>query len=396
MEKSVSKMLNTTAVEIPQSGIRVIKDMSDGLSDVIHLEIGQPDFSVSPHVIVAAQEAQGLGYSGYCANIGLEGPRQAFCARMKCDHSIDISAEQVTTTVGANGGLFNIFAAVVERGDEVLVPDPGYPNYSSAIALLGGVVVPYPLAISDNDMFFLDIDAMEKRITPKTKAIILNSPSNPTGWVATSEEIKEIVALVAKYGVYLISDEAYDHFVYTEGGHVSPLQYTMDDHIIGVYSCSKTYAMPGWRVGFTVSSPDLAKLFAKLQETYCGNTSTISQKAAEAALSGPQDCVTVMQKAYADRLQATMQCCDALGIEFRKPSGAFYMLLKVPSDVQRISSQLHAQKLVTETGVAVAPGSAFGMRGEEYLRISLCKDAATIEEGLYRMNTYFQNHPLKG
>lgn len=383
------KELNRVAVDIPQSGIRKIKDLADRQPNVIHLEIGQPDFSVAPHIAQAAKDAVELGFSGYCSNSGLESTRIACTEQLHMDHDIIVDPKEVTITVGAMGGLFNSLLTVIQPGDEVLVPDPGYPNYISTISMLGGKPISYAIRMEPLQGCKLDISDIRNKITRKTKALIMNSPSNPTGWVASKEEVLALLEIAEQEGLYVISDEAYDHFVYTDEGHISPLQFSREENIIGVYSCSKTYAMPGWRVGFSVSSVKIAKIFAKLQEGYCSSTSVVSQKAAEIAMSGPQDIVVAMKETYRKRLLAVIKLCNELGLDVVVPQGSFFMMLKIPEGNYGSPDQL-AVNLVIRAGVAVAPGSSFGSNGAGYFRISLCQKLEVIQEGIRRIHNYFK------
>lgn len=381
------KELNFAAESMPRSGIRVLLDEADKIGDVLHLEIGQPDFPTPAHIIEAATQAAYEGYTGYTPNAGYMSLREAFAARLKNDHGLDIPAERVVVSVGAMGALFNAFCVTVAPGDEVLIPDPGYPNYYMPVQLLGARAVPYPLEAAPSG-FSINPEVLRSLITERTKVIIVNSPSNPTGLVECGETLQKIVELAQEHGLYIISDEAYDHIIF-DGTHLSPLLYDDNGCVIATYSCSKTYSMTGWRVGFVVSPPAITPVITKLQEAYISCAPSVSQKAAEAALNGPQDCVKEMVEVYCRRRQTAMDLCDELGIDYIRPKGAFYLMVALP-EAARHDSMGFALRLVKEARVAVAPGVTFGLKGEGYVRLSLCSSEETIREGLMRLAAVYQ------
>ena len=379
------KEINPIVNNMPRSGIRVILDEANKYENVLHLEIGQPNFPTPDHIINAAHQAALEGYTGYTPNAGYDSLRESFSKRIKLDHGINVSSDQVVVAAGAMGALFNAFGTLLSAGDEVLIPDPGYPNYVMALQLLNTKAVPYPLGYTHAG-YFIDVDAIRSKITKKTKAIVLNSPSNPTGLVVDKDSIKHILELSSQYGLYVISDEAYDHIIF-QGSHISPLQYDdVCENVVAIYSCSKTYAMTGWRIGFVVASSEICQLMAKLQEAYVSCAPSISQKAAEVALEGPQECVEMMNASYMHRRDIAMQLCDDLGIKYVRPNGAFYLMISLPDSVRENSMQF-SLNLVRESRLAVAPGITFGAQGEGFIRIALCAGEETITEGLKRLSS---------
>ncbi len=381
------KDLNFAAQNMPRSGIRVILDEANKVGNVLHLEIGQPDFPTPTHIIEAATKAAYDGYTGYTPNAGYPSLREAFATRLKSDYGLNLSAEQVVVSGGAMGALFNAFCTTLSPGDEVLLPDPGYPNYVMTVQLLGARFIPYPLDVTPSG-YSLNYEAIRSRITERTKVIVINSPSNPTGLVARGEVLQELVKLAQAYGLYILSDEAYDHIIF-EGAHVSPLSFDESGCVIATYSCSKTYSMTGWRVGFTVASPTIAPIATKLQEAYISCAPSVSQKAAEAALNGPQTCVTEMVATYHRRRQVALDLCSKLGIQCIPPKGAFYLMIALP-EAAKSDSMGFALRLVKEAQLAVAPGVTFGTKGEGQVRLSLCSSEETICEGLKRLATVYQ------
>jgi aspartate aminotransferase/aminotransferase len=370
--------LNQAAVNMPRSGIRVILDEANKLENVIHLEIGQPDFPTPPHIIEAAMRAAYDGYTGYTPNAGYSQLRDAFANRLNIDSHLNVSSNQITVTAGAMGALFNAFCAFISPGDEVLIPDPGYPNYYMPIGMLGGKAIPYPLLLDDE--FPIRADMISPLITRFTKVIVINSPSNPSGSVINESELIKILELANKNGLKIISDEAYDHILF-EGQHISPLKYSDSSSIVAIYSCSKTYSMTGWRVGFLVTSPNLAPLMSKLQEMYISCAPSISQKAAEAALNGPQTCVRDMVNVYQKRKDISLELCNTLNVKYVKPKGAFYLMIKLP-ECEKANSMQFALGLLKSQKVAVAPGITFGGHGEGFVRVSLCANQDVICSGL--------------
>lgn len=380
------KALNYAAESMPRSGIRVILDEASKLTDVLHLEIGQPDFPTPAHIVEAAARAAAEGYTTYTPNAGYPSLRSAFADRMKSDHDLEISPEQVVVSVGAIGGLFNAYCATIAPGDEVLIPNPGYPNYYMPAQLLGGKAVPYPLDAAPTG-FSINPETIRSLITERTKVIVINSPSNPTGLVESGKTLQKIVELAQEFGLYIISDESYDHIVFNEP-HISPLKYDKNGCVIAIYSCSKTYSMTGWRIGFVVSPPAITPVVTKLQEVYVACASSVSQKAAEAALLGPQDCVASMVEVYRKRRQLATDLCDKLGIRYIQSKGAFYLMVALP-EAEKHDSMSLALRLVREARLAVTPGITFGTKGEGYFRLSLCCSEEIISEGLNRLSSVY-------
>jgi aspartate/methionine/tyrosine aminotransferase len=378
------KILNPAAEFMTRSGIRLILDEASNYKDVLHLEIGQPDLPTPPHIVEAAVKAARGGFTGYTPNAGYLSLRQAFARQLSVEQGIDVHPEQIVVTVGAMGGIFSGMCATLAPGDEVLVPDPGYPNYSMAVGLLGGRAVAYHLRKTSR--FLLDIDEIRTRITPQTKLIVINSPSNPTGTVIGERDLLDLAELVNSRGLYLLSDEAYDHVIF-EGKHISPIKYDEMGRVISVYSCSKTYSMTGWRVGFTVSTAQTAATITKLQEAFVACASSISQKAAEAALSGPQQCVEDMCKIYRTRRDLALDLCRRLGLQSITPAGTFYLMIELPA-AEKSDSLKFALQLIKYGRVAVAPGGTFGRRAEGFIRVSLCASEEVLKEGLSRIAGY--------
>lgn len=378
------KERNLAAERMPRSGIRVILDEAHRLGgEILHLEIGQPDLATPAHVIEAAHQAALDGDTGYTPNAGYPSLRAAFADRLSEEQQLAIRPEQVVVSVGAMGAMFAAFCALVSPGDEVLIPDPGYPNYHMPVSLLGATGVPYPLEPANG--FAVTAETIRDRISDRTKLIILNSPSNPTGEVIAAGTLEKIIDLARERGIYVLSDEAYDHVVF-QGKHCSSLRFDNSGCVVSIFSCSKTYSMTGWRVGFSVSASPLAEILTKLQEMFVSCAPSVSQRAAEAALRGPQDCVLEMLATYRKRRELALHRCEELGLTCIVPKGAFYLMVELPRD--ETDSMDFALRLVRERRVAVAPGITFGEKGNRFVRLSLCASETTISEGLARLAEY--------
>jgi len=377
------KPLASAALKMPRSGIRVILDMAAQLPGVIHLEIGQPDFPTPEHITAAALQAAQQGFTKYTPNAGLLSLREAIAEKVRRENGLEASVENVVVTTGGMGGLYAAFTAVLEPGDEVLIPDPGYPNYTMLTQLCRAQAVYYPLDAATG--FQPCLETLSRLITPRTKALVVNSPSNPTGSVIPKEGMAALVALAREHDLYLISDECYEKIVF-DARHVSPGSLDKDGRVLSLFSFSKTYAMTGWRVGYAVVSPEIAAIFVKLQEATVACTSSVSQKAAEAALQGPQDCIEIMVNAYRRRRDRAIAILQRHGLATYVPQGAFYLLVDISGCGS--GSEGFAQNLLAQEKVAVAPGRTFGPSGDRYIRVSLAAHEDELETGLERLCRY--------
>jgi aspartate aminotransferase/aminotransferase len=279
------------------------------------------------------------------------------------------------------GAIAAVFGAVVEPGDEVLLPDPGWPNTRLMLAWVGARGVFYPCAAADG--FQPDLEALAGLITPRTKLLLINSPNNPTGAVYPAETIARLVDLAQRHNLWLLSDECYDQII-LDGSWTSPASLAPDDpRIASVYTFSKSYSMTGWRIGYVAGSAELIDTATKVLESNSSCVSTISQVAAEAALDGPQDCVTEMVGAYRHRRNVVVDILREAEMLVSEPTGAFYCM----ADISR--SHMHARdfvfRLLREKGVSVAPGSAFGDVAVDAVRISLASSDTDLREGVGRL-----------
>ena len=350
------------------------------LPDAIRLEIGDPDFRTPAHVIDAAAEAARAGFTHYSPGIGLPSLRELVAEKVSARNGLACEPTQVAITTGACGGIHSGLLALLDPGDELLIPDPGWTTYVPMARAAGVVPVPYPLDRSRG--FGLDFAAVAARVGPRTRAVVVNSPGNPTGTLVSREELAELTALAERHALWVLSDECYEELVF-EGEHVSTAAIGGTDRVVSFFSFSKSYAMTGWRVGYAVASPDVARLLAKAQEPVVSSASTISQKAAEAALSGPQDVVAEMREAYRRRRDAALAVLEGAAVPHVRPQGAFYLMVDV-SAAGRPAPEF-AKELLLERRVAVVPGDAFGAGGAGMVRVSLAAAEDAVTTGVGRL-----------
>jgi aspartate/methionine/tyrosine aminotransferase len=371
--------LAASAASLPRSAIREMGRLAARYPDAIRLEAGDPDFTTPEHIIAAAAGSARAGFTKYTPSAGLPTLREQIHEKVRARNGIECDVDQVIVTTGGCGGLFTSLACLIDPGDEVLVPDPGWANYRPIVHLVGGAVVGYPLLAAGGEA--PDLDAVESRIGQRTKAILVNTPGNPTGAVLSRETLAGLAQIASRHGLWIVSDECYEEIVF-EGEHVSMATLVDPERVVSVFSFSKSYAMTGWRVGYVVAPPALATVLGPVQEPVVGNAASVSQKAAEAALEGPQDCVATMRDAYRTRRDAAVTRLDAAGVGYMRPSGAFYLMV----DVSPAGDSLgFASRLLQQQHVSVVPGSAFGPAGEGMVRISLSAQPALIEAGLDRL-----------
>lgn len=367
--------------DMKRSGIREIMDLAAQRADVLHLEVGQPDFATPAHIVEAACAAANQGYTTYTANKGLLEVRESITAKLKRDNGLDVSADDVVITCGAVNALFESLVAIVSPGDAILLPDPGWPNYEMMADTLSARVSRYPLLPDQG--FIPDLERLDALAAdPGVKVLIINSPGNPTGAVFPREVMEALVEIARRHDVYLISDECYEQIVF-EGEHVSPGSLDHDGRVLSVFSMSKSYAMTGWRMGYVTGESSLIELVAKVQEPVVSCATAVSQKAGQAALEGDQSCVREMTASYRARRDMVVDLLRAGGLMIDEPHGAFYILADISS--ASMDSYAFARRLVAEKGVAVAPGLTFGPSGAGMVRLSLATSTDHLRTGTERL-----------
>ncbi len=349
------------------SGIREVFEAAG--PDAINLGLGQPDFSAPAHVHQAAIDAIESGIAdGYTFNRGIDGLREAIRTKHKRDNGIDLPDGSVIVTAGGSEALHIALEAHVDPGQEVLFPDPGFVSYDALTRIGGGRPKPIPL----RDDLTLDPAAIEEAITEQTAAFIINSPANPTGAVQSPEDMREFARIADEHDVLCISDEVYEHIIF-DGEHVSPMHHAESDNVMIVHSCSKTFSMTGWRIGWVFADPSRVEQMLKVHQYAQACASAPAQYAAEAALTGPTDVVDEMVEAFERRRSIVVDGLQDLGLEVPTPKGAFYVMPKVPD------GWIDA---VLERGVIVVPGEAFGEAGTGYARISYATDDEKLIQAL--------------
>ncbi|MCQ1528733.1 pyridoxal phosphate-dependent aminotransferase [Lutispora saccharofermentans] len=377
--------LSQIAMRYPASGIRKMFDLAEQYDDVIKLTVGEPNFDTPANIKEAAKKAIDEGFTHYAPNAGLKELREAIANRYS-KYSKDYTYENVMVTVGGMEAISLCLLATVNPGDEVIVPDPCFPNYFGQIMIFGAKPVSVPV-YEEND-FNIKAEDIEKAITPKTKAILLNSPSNPLGSVISKEEIVKIAKIAEKYDLLVYSDEVYDQIIFDNIKYFSMAQIPeVRDRVLIINSFSKSHAMTGWRVGYVVGSKNIISNMPKLQEGIVSCIPTFTQKAAIEALSGPQDSVRQMVKDYARRRDIVIDGLNNIpGISCKKSPGSFYAFPNIKSFGK--SSQEFAEELVREAGVVAVPGSAFGSMGEGYLRIVFANSDENLKEAVRRIGEH--------
>ena len=373
-------------LETPHSGIRRMLEHARDVDSPVMLINGDPNFTTPAHIIDGAAEAARAGATGYSPGDGLVPLRDEIVAKLRRVNGIEVGRDQVCVTTGACGGLYTTFMVLVGPGDEVLVPVPGWSNYAAILHVLNGKAVPYPLRPDAG--WTLDADALEAAITPRTRAILLNSPSNPTGSVEGAEALRRVLDIAERHALWIVSDEAYDELVF-DAPATSIASLGGADRVISIFTFSKSYAMTGWRVGYVAGPATFVRQLGLHQEPVVSCASTISQNAALVALRGPQDCVTTMVSAYSDRRAMAAEILTAGGVPFVNPQGAFFLMVDVrPSG---LDSWTYALRALRELGVGTVPGAAFGLRGEGFLRVTLAASDEAIAEGLRRLTSAYSD-----
>ncbi|MXV78585.1 pyridoxal phosphate-dependent aminotransferase [Candidatus Poribacteria bacterium] len=352
--------------------------------DIIHLEIGQPDFTTPMNVCEAAFKAMKDGHTGYCPSAGLPEFREVVAQHISETRKINIHPDEVTVTPGAKPIIFFTILALVDDGDEVIYPEPGFPVYESVIDFIGGKAIPLPLR--EEVDFRFRIEDLVDSITDRTKLLILNSPQNPTGGTLTASDLTAIAELAQQHRFYILTDEVYSRLLY-EGTHQSILSLPgMKEQTILIDGHSKTYAMTGWRLGYGVAPREIADKITRLTINSNSCTATFTQIAGIEALTGPQTFVTQMVNEFQKRRDVIVDGLNAInGIKCVKPLGSFYVFPNVTE--LPLSCEEMADYLMDEVGVALLPGTAFGKFGDGYLRLSYANSLENIENALERIET---------
>jgi aspartate aminotransferase len=371
-----------TAARVPGSGIREIVNLVvERGGDVLRLEIGEPDFSAPDHVIEAAYRAARAG-ARYTQSAGMLGLREAISAKLERVNRLWCPPERVIVCQGAVQGCSAVLAALLEPGEEVLIPDPAWPNYQLLTLLHGAVPVRYPTRPQQG--FLPDLDELQRLVGPRARVLVVNSPANPSGAVYPAGLVAGLLELAARHDLVVLADEVYDQLLF-EGSRADAARLD-PERVVGLYSFSKTYAMTGWRVGYVAAPAWLAPTLWTVQEPLVSCVSAVSQAAALAALEGPQDCVGEMREAYRRRRDLVVALLGQAGIGVVPPHGAFYLMVPFAPGVDGRRAALD----LVDHGVAVAPGSAFGEVATDHARISLASGEEVLREAIGRLVAWYR------
>ncbi|WP_423917482.1 pyridoxal phosphate-dependent aminotransferase [Frigoribacterium sp. 2-23] len=363
---------------VPASGIRRIFEMATTLDDVAMLVVGEPDVPVARHIGDAARRAWSEDRTNYTPNGGIAPLREALVAKLARENDVHVDLEQVWVTIGASQGLHQAMGLLLAAGDEVLVPDPGYTTFTMNARMLDAVPVPYTL--SSEAGFVPDVAELDGLVGERTRAIIVNSPSNPLGVVYSEDVLQGLLDFAARHDLWVISDEVYEYFTYGPR-HISMAALDRDDRVFSVFSLSKTYAMTGVRVGYLVTPKGLADTMRTVQEAAISCVAEPDQFAALAAIVGDHQSVADARDHYRSNGELAMRLLDAKGIRYLEPNGAFYLWVDV-SHASRGDVATWCERLLLTSRVAVAPGSAFGRSGEGWIRVTLAATPETLERGI--------------
>lgn len=360
-------------------------EIASGLDNVIALGRGDPDFHTPHHVVEAAKQALDDNQHHYTGPTGLPPLRQAICDNLKADYGLDYSADEIIVTAGVQESIMLCMLGLCHPGDEVLITSPRFTTYDTAVHLCGGVPIPVPTYQKDD--FALDVAEIEARITNKTRMFVLVSPNNPTGAVTPPDVIRKIADLAIKHDILIIADEIYAKLIYPPHEHLSLATLPgMKQRTITLNGFSKTYAMTGWRIGYMAAPADFVEKLTEPRHTLSINTCTISQHAALAALTGPQDEMEATFVAYAERRDYLMTALSDAGLSYGAPGGAFYIYTNISASGMK--AKPFCEALLRETGVMVFPGDMFGEPESDFVRISYLQPMPLIAEAMVRIKGF--------
>jgi aminotransferase len=357
-------------------------EIASGLDDVIAMGRGDPDFHTPAHIVEAAKRAIDANQHHYTHAAGLLELREAIATKLERENGLDYTADEIIVTAGAQEAVMLCMLALVESGDEVLLPSPRFTSYDMAVQMCGGVVVPVPTR--EEDDFALTPAAIEARISERSKVLVLVTPNNPTGAVTPPAMIREIAELARRHDLIVISDEIYEKLVYDDHEHLSIASLPgMKERTITLNGFSKSYAMTGWRVGYMAAPAAFIRLLVEPRHTLSINTSTPSQFAALAALTGTQEPVKEMVRQYKERRDFMMQALDDMGLSYGYPGGAFYIYANISRT--GMTSPAFCETLLREGRVMILPGTMFGDERQDHIRIGYLQPIERIREATLRM-----------
>ncbi len=350
--------------------------------DIVRLEIGDPDLPTPDVVKHAAEEAMEHGDTGYTQSLGLPSLREAISLHFDTAYGVHVDPEHIVVSQGTSPAMLLLFGALLDPGDEVVISDPSYPAYPNYVAFLGGV--PVPVTVHAEDAFRFRPDEVRAAITPRTRGIVINSPSNPMGTVLRESDLRELAAIAEEAGIWIVSDEIYHGLDFVERAH-SILEYT--DRAFVLNGFSKTYAMTGWRLGYLIAPPGFVRPCEKIQQNFFLCANHFVQVAGITAITEAQKDVAAMRAIYDERRRYLIPALREIGLGVQcEPTGAFYVF--ADARAWGSDSLVLSRTLLEEAGVAVAPGIDFGPGGEGFLRISYATDLTRLKEGVRRLGEW--------
>ena len=385
----LSKRIQTLSPSLTIAISSLARDLKEQGKDILSFSAGEPDFGTPQRIKDEAIKAINEGFTRYTAIPGIPELLEAISGKLKRENGLDYAPGQIIASNGAKHSLFNLFQAIIDHGDEVIIPAPYWVTYPEQVKYCGGI----PVVIETNDIndFKVTAEQLKAAITPKTKALILNSPSNPTGSIYSKEELLEIGEVLKGTDILIASDEMYEKLIFGENEFVATASVSEDmfQRTVTINGLSKSVAMTGWRFGYLATpNEELISVMNKLQSQSTSNINSITQKAAIPALNGEvDDEIETMRQAFESRSREAYDLINAIsGLSVIKPQGAFYLFVNI-KDVSSDSIQF-CKDLLSETGVAVVPGIGFGSEG--YFRFSYATDIVTIREGVRRIEKFVQ------
>jgi aminotransferase len=385
-------MRNFVASSVQQlrpSGIRRYFDIAATMEDVVTLGIGEPDFVTPKHIINAGMRSLENGRTGYTANAGDLALRRAISQHVNRHYGLYYNPDsEVLVTVGVSEALWLAFKAILDPGDEVLVVEPCFVANAAAVEMAGGVPVMVPTYVENE--FQVTGEDLEKRITPRTKALLISYPNNPTGAVLTDEHMQQVAYIAEKYDLAVISDEIYERLVYGVKHTNFATIEGMWERTIVLSGMSKAYAMTGWRIGYALAPAPILEAMKKLHQYLIMSAPTIGQEAALRALEYGEIDVMQMQSAYDERRRVLVEGFNRLGMTCFEPRGAFYAFPSIAHT--GMSDEEFCELLLKEDRVALVPGSAFGESGRGFIRASYASSLENIQEALYRLENFLERH----
>jgi len=374
---------------IALSGIRKVFDKVGKLEakgvEVVHLEVGRPDFDTPVHIKEAAKKALDEGFVHYTSSYGIKELREAISKKLSKDNGIEVDPEkEIIVTIGTTEAVFISLMATLNPGDEIIVPEPMYVYYADWGEFAGAKTVPVPLKEENN--YKINPEDIEKRITSHTKMLIINSPHNPTGYVFDKETLEAMANIAKKYDLLVLSDEIYEKILYDGVKHYSIASFPgMRERTLTINGFSKAYSMTGWRIGYVATSRNLIPSLMKVHQHTAACATSFVQKGASSALTSSSDCVEEMVKEFARRRKLVLDYLDKMeGITYVKPEGAFYIFPSIKS--LGMNDEELADYLLKEAKVALVPGSCFGRYGQGHIRIAYSTSYDNLEKGLERIS----------